>query len=341
MRVTSLHDSTGLAALSRRHRVDPQHVRKLARLILQRGHAWEEACTELAEFLPGALLAELDQGVLTPIEQRDSDDGGATKLLLRSALGAKFEAVLLRAQSGRTSLCLSIQAGCNAGCKFCATGAAGLHARLSLEDVLEQVVIGRRLATQEGRLLRNLIFMGMGEPLFELELLFAALERLLDPLAFAFAARRVCVSTVGVPAGMVRLARRFPLVRQALSLHSAAPEERARLIPPSAKHGPEELREAVREVGRLTGGRVFVEYLLLAGRTDRPADEVALAQWLDGLPVHLNLIPYNPLVTGSELTPTSQPEREAFAARMKARGVPTTLRHSLGSDIAAACGQLA
>ncbi|MCB9916680.1 MAG: radical SAM protein [Planctomycetes bacterium] len=266
---------------------------------------------------------------------------GATRLLLESARGASFEAVLLRAASGRTTLCVSIQAGCNAGCAFCATGRLGLRARLGLDDVLGQVVLGRRLAAAEGRHLRNLVFMGMGEPLFEEELLHAALARLVDPRGFGFGPRRVCVSTVGVPDAMVRLAARFPGVHQALSLHSAVPEVRAALIPTARAHELDALRDAVAEVARRTGGRVLVEVLLLAGRTDRPADEAALAAWLEGLPVHLNLIPYNPLAAAPALAPTPEPAARALAARFRARGVPTTLRRSLGADVAAACGTLA
>lgn len=316
-------------------------MRKLARLVLRQGAEWEAAVSEVGAGLPDELLAKLKPGALELVERRDSREDGATKLLLRNGAGAEFESVLLRAASGRTSLCLSIQAGCNAGCVFCATGELGLRARLALDDVLEQVVLARKLAAREGRALRNLVFMGMGEPLFEESLLHDALERLLDARGFGFSARRVCVSTVGVPSGMLRLARRFPAVRQALSLHSALQTERERLVPLAAKHTLEELRDTVREVGEVTGGRVFVEYLLLEGRTDRRADEEALAGWLEGLPVHLNLIPFNSGAAGGELRATPRPAREAFASRMRERGLRTTLRRSLGADIAAACGELA
>jgi 23S rRNA (adenine2503-C2)-methyltransferase len=153
---------------------------------------------------------------------------------------------------------------------------------------------------------------------------------------------------VGLPEGIANLAQAFPKVHLALSLHSARQEVRERLIPFAKRHSLEDLRQSLIDFGAATGAKVLVEYLLLAGVNDGPEDEEALCQWLAGLPVKLNLIPYNrpgQLGPGSSvdpsLRPTARPEREAFAARIRARGVPTTLRYSLGSEISAACGQLA
>lgn len=339
--MTDLHDAAGLAQLCKLHRCDPQLLRRLVRGVLQRGESTQAAREGARSALPTSLLDALDWSTPELRARRDSGEDGASKLLLRSRGGPEFEVVLLRVRSGRTALCVSIQAGCPAGCTFCATGDLGLRGRLELSDVLGSVLLGRRLAAEEGRTLRNLVFMGMGEPLFEEELLHAALERLCDPRGFAFAPRRICVSTVGVPEAMLRLAEARPGVRQALSLHSAREDVRRQLIPLAEKHSLGELRRAVQEVGRLTRGRVLVEYLLLEGLTDRPADEQALCEWLEGLPVHLNLLPYNRLASAPELAPTRREAREAFAARMRARGVRTTLRRSLGGDVAAACGELA
>jgi 23S rRNA (adenine2503-C2)-methyltransferase len=341
MPMTELHDSAGLARLCKLHRCDPHSLRPLVRAVLQRGESPRVARAALRSELPVGLLEELDWSTPLLRERRDSAEDGASKLLLQARGGAEFEVVLLRVRSGRTALCVSIQAGCAAGCAFCATGGLGLRGRLQLSDVLGSVLLGRRLAAEEGRALRNLVFMGMGEPLFEEELLHACLERLCDPRGFAFAPRRICVSTVGVPSAMLRLARAHPDVRQALSLHSARGEVRRELIPLAEKHSLEDLRAAVAEVGQVTGGRVLIEYLLLEGLTDRAQDESALCEWLDGLPVHLNLLPYNALASTPALVPTRREAREAFASRMRARGFRTTLRRSLGGDVAAACGELA
>jgi 23S rRNA (adenine2503-C2)-methyltransferase len=298
--------------------------------------------------LPAAWVAGLTPPRLVQCERADSRLDGASRLVFKTDQGARIETVVLRIASGRNALCLSIQSRCPAACTFCASGTLGKPASLTLEELLEQVVRGRQLLRDEGRRLRNLVFMGMGEPLLEPELLQASLRRLLDPGGFAFAQKNVVVSTVGLPAQMVQLAREFPGVRQALSLHTARQEQREKLIPMARRHDLAELRAAVGEVARLTGGRVFVEVLLLEGVTDRPEDLAALEAWLLGLPVLLNLIPFN-IPAGavsrpsldSSLRPTSRPRCAEIAAELRSRGLRVTLRHSLGSDIAAACGQLA
>lgn len=343
-----LHDPAQLAAHCRELRVDPQHGERLARLVLREGQSVDAALARLRGEVPRAWSDALARDVLALERREDSAADGATKLLFRTSSGAPLESVVLRAASGRRTLCLSIQSRCPIGCRFCASGSLGKVPPVGLEELLDQVVQARRLLAAEGGALRNLVFMGMGEPLLEEELLHAALERLLDSRGFGFGPSRVCVSTVGLPGGMSRLAARFPGVRQALSLHAARPEVRERLIPVARTHGLDELRDAVREVGERTSGRVLVEVLLLDGVNDGPEDEAALAAWLEGLPVRLNLIPYNaPGVLPEDgtldltLRPTPRVRCEAWAAAFRARGVETTLRRSLGADVAAACGQLA
>ncbi|MBI4605237.1 MAG: 23S rRNA (adenine(2503)-C(2))-methyltransferase RlmN, partial [Planctomycetes bacterium] len=183
-------------------------------------------------------------------------------------------------------------------------------------------------------------FMGMGEPFHNEEALHAALEVLLDPACFDYAPRRAAVSTVGVPAAMVRCARRFPGVPIALSLHAAREEVRERIVPLAKVHRLPELHAALEELARL-GTPVMIECLLLEGVNDSGDDLRALAAYLRGLPVHLNLIPYNPIDGAEGLRGTPEPRRKAFAAGLKAAGFTVTLRYSLGADIGAACGQLA
>lgn len=298
--------------------------------------------------MPPEWKAGLSRGSLELGRREDSVEDGATKLVFSTSSGERLESVLLRIATGRTCLCLSIQSRCPVACRFCASGTLGKVKSLTVEEVLDQVIGARQLLRGEGRELRNLVFMGMGEPLLEEGLLHESLRRLTDQAGFAFSEKQVVVSTVGIPQGMVRLAREFPGVRQALSLHAARNEVREELIPMARRHSLEELRAAVREVAALTGGQVLIEYLLLEGVTDRFGDEVALASWLEGLPVLLNLIPFNrPEALGSSssvdptLRPSSRATSEAWAQRFRERGIPTTLRRSLGRDIAAACGQLA
>lgn len=339
--VVSLHDSTQLEALARRHRISPELLFRFATLVLKRGFAPEVALEELPVLLPTALLGELCFEFLELETRRDSAQDGATKLLFRTKAGAPLEAILLRIASGRTTLCLSCQSGCPVRCSFCATGADGLSAELTPEELLDQFVQARRLAAGEERQIRNLVFMGMGEPLLTERTLHASLRSIVDPRAFAFPAGRIAVSTVGLPEPMLRLARAFPEVRIALSLHSARQERREELIPLARRHTLEELRETVRELGRIQEGPVMIEYLLLEGLTDSPADLEALVRWLDGLAAHVNLIPYNPFGGAEPLRSTAEPARRAFAEDLRARGFACTLRHSLGADVLAGCGQLA
>lgn len=343
-----LHDPEALEAHCLEQRVDPQHGARLVRLVLRYGWPLELALGKLRGPVPAAWANELGESSLRLLEVVDSDIDGATKSLYETPTGQRIESVLLRIASGRCALCLSIQSHCPVACSFCSSGAPGKPARLELRHVLEQVTRARQLLREEGHDLRNVVFMGMGEPLLEEPLLHAALANLIDPRTYAFSAGRLMVSTVGLPDEMLRLARAFPGVRQALSLHSAKQAVRESLIPFAKRFHLDELRATVREIGRLTGGQVFVEYLLLEGVNDGPEDEAALAAWLTDLPVKLNLIPYNApqnLPAGHsvdlDLRPTPRLAREAFARRMRALGVPTTLRRSLGADISAACGQLA
>jgi 23S rRNA (adenine2503-C2)-methyltransferase len=338
--VTSLHDPAGLLLLAARHRVQPQHLHRLATLVNKRGFEWEAALAELPVPLPGALVGELRRVELDLERRIDSEEDGATRLLFRTAKGLAVESVLLRIASGRTSLCLSCQSGCPVRCSFCATGREGLRGDLTVEEILDQLVQGQQLAAAEQRLVRNLVFMGMGEPLFVEDTLHEVLRRLVHPRAFAFPPTRIAVSTVGIPEGMVRLSEAFPEVRIAVSLHHAKQSEREALIPLARIHPLDELRRAIAEVGR-PESLVMIEYLLLEGRTDRPEDLEALAAWLEGLPVRINWIPYNRLGTDDPLRPTPPAERERIAALFRARGFLCTMRRSLGSGVLAGCGQLA
>ncbi len=271
-------------------------------------------------------------------ERRDSQLDGATKLLFRSADGARVEAVLLRVASGRTSLCISSQVGCGADCAFCATGKLGLARNLTAHEILDQVVLAMRVAAAEGRSIRNVVFMGMGEPFHNEAAVCEALEVLRDGRGFALSERHLLVSTVGEHRAMRRFVKRFPRMRIALSLHSARQEVRERIMPTASFHSLEKLRAVLPEVAE--HGNLMIEVLLLEGVNDGPEDLQALIEYLDGLPVHINLIQFNPF-PGAAFRPVSKSAREAFGAALRKAGFKCTLRYSLGDDIAAACGQLA
>lgn len=331
----SLYDRDGIEQLRRTLRIDPQCIRGVRRRMLKRFDSDEAA---LAGF-PAADRLRLHP--LAVAGRFDSRGDGATKLLLRTADGHLIESVVMRIATGRSTVCISTQVGCGVACRFCATGRMGLARNLGADEVLDQVVLAGQLLRREGRRLRNIVCMGMGEPFHNEANLHPALDTLLSADHFAHPATRITVSTVGVPDALVRCAERFPHVRLALSLHSARQSVRERLIPLARKHSLDDLRRALWAVQRTSRSPVMIEYLLLSGVNDSPADAEELAQWLNGLNVHVNLIPYNPIDAAAGLAGSDRTTRLAFAGRIRGAGFKTTIRYSLGGDIAAACGQLA
>ena len=180
--------------------------------------------------------------------------------------------------------------------------------------------------------------MGMGEPFHNEKAICAALECLRDARCFYFSERHLLVSTIGVPAAMLRFVEHYPKIRLALSLHAARPEVRARLMPHGGAHAFEKIRAALPTLTQ--HGNFMIEYLLLEGINDGPDDLAALIEFLRGIKAHINLIQFNPF-PGSPFLPVSSAARDEFARSLRAAGFKVTLRHSLGADIAAACGQLA
>jgi 23S rRNA (adenine2503-C2)-methyltransferase len=338
--MTSIHDAVALEALRRRLRIDPNHVRRL-RHAFYRKH---DPATEAVRHLPEAQRADFGTCVtfhtLELDARHDSQRDGASKLLFRTGCGHLIETVILRIASGRTSLCVSSQVGCAARCGFCATGHMGGGHNLTRDDILDQVTQANRLLRPEGRAVRNVVLMGMGEPLHNEAAVYEALEVLLAPSGFGLSPAHVLVSTVGIPDAMARCAERFPRVGLALSLHSARQEQRERLIPLARRYPLDVLRAAVARVTAIQRRPVMIEYLMLAGLNDTDDDLHALTDYLRGLPVHVNLIPYNAIDEAPELCGTAPARRREFAAALSAAGFVVTVRYSLGADIAAACGQL-
>jgi 23S rRNA (adenine2503-C2)-methyltransferase len=332
----SIYDTRRIDWLRAAARIDPQAISSLRSKLLRRFVSDEAALAGLP------MGDQLCLHVLEPYRRCDSTVDGATKLLLRTSLGMLIESVILRIETGRSTLCVSSQVGCGAACEFCATGKMGIARDLSSEEIVDQVLRAGQILVAEGRRLRNIVFMGMGEPLHNEENLFRALKLLVAPEFFNHSPGKILVSTVGVIDGMLRCAARFPAVNQALSLHSVRQEVRERLIPLARKYPLGELRQTIVEVNKLQAAKttVMIEYLMLAGVNDSQAEAAELIEWLDGLNVHVNLIPYNPIEDAPQLVGSDRPTRKAFAQTLKTAGLKTTVRHSLGNDIAAACGQL-
>jgi 23S rRNA (adenine2503-C2)-methyltransferase len=338
----NIYQSHHIEQLRRELRLDPQSLRRFRNALLKHGHTDGQALSELPAGARNAFASQVELHALALHSRSDSRQDGASKLLFRTQAGMLIESVILRIATGRTTLCVSSQVGCAAACDFCATGKMGIAQNLSPAEILDQIVQARQLLAAEGRQLRNLVFMGMGEPFHNEENLYAALEALIAPELFHQPPSRILVSTVGLPEAMVRCARRFPAVNLALSLHSANHAARERIIPLARRYPLGDLRRAVAEVNRVQppNTEVMIEHLMLAGLSDSLADADQLIAWLDGLRVHVNLIPYNPIDDAPHLVGSDRAAREAFGAHLKAAGLKTTIRYSLGADVAAACGQL-
>ena len=338
--LSSIYDPVAMTELAQDCGVTPQALRQVRNAFLKTGLTPTAALACLPETVRSRWAESVQFHFLTVSERRDSDRDGASKLVFMATDGQRLESVILRIQSGRTSLCVSTQVGCAGGCRFCATGAQGLTRDLTADEILDQVAWANQLLHSEGRRVRNVVFMGMGEPFHNEANLITAITRLIAPDGFHLSDRKLTVSTLGIPEAMLRFAQRFPRVRLAVSLHSARQELREQLMPLARRHPLAALRTAMAQVAAIQSQPVMIEYLLLAGVNDGQADLAALQSFLTGLPVHLNLIPYNPAAAAPGFRATPEPQRRALAAALRAAGFTVTRRHSLGDDIAAACGQL-
>ena len=340
--MVSVFDRPAVEQLRRELRIDPQAVRRFCNALFKHGRSDAESLAELPPGVRDEFSSRLVLHALDLHSRCDSGLDGATKLLFRTTAGLVLESVVLRIATGRTTLCVSSQVGCAAACDFCATGKMGIARDLSAAEILDQIAQARQLAAAEGRSIRNIVFMGMGEPFHNEENLYAALDALTAPELFHHTLSGLLISTVGLPDAMIRCARRYPAIHLALSLHSADQPTRETIIPLAARYPLPELRRVLVELNRIQPPNtdVMIEYLLLAGVNDSPAAAHQLADWLAGLRVHVNLIPFNPIDDAPHLAGSDRSTREAFGAILKSAGLKTTIRYSLGADIAAACGQL-
>lgn len=299
--------------------------------------------------LPGAVREALDGAfrfdTVADTELRIADGGLTEKSLHRLDDGALIESVLMHypARAGsreRHTLCISSQAGCAVGCPFCATGELGYGRDLTTAEILDQVrQAARRLAANDQRL-TNIVFMGMGEPLLNLDRVLATVEALNDPARFGLGARHITVSTSGVVPGIRRLTALGPQFTLAVSLHAARDALRDVLVPLNRRWPVAEVVAAAREHARTTGRRISYEYTMIGGVNDTPADADALVDLLRGDHAHVNLIPMNP-VAHTPWQASPMPVIEAFATTLRDAGIGTTIRRNRGQEVGAACGQLA
>ncbi len=311
----------------------PYRVRQVFDAIHKRGVADFAAMTDL----PATLRAELDARFslrLPELTERRPADDGTTKYLLRLADGASIETVDIP-DRGRRTLCLSSQAGCALACAFCVTGYWGAGRNLTAGEIVGQVHLLRQIADLPERF--NVVFMGMGEPLRNLDAVRDSVELLAETLT----TRRITVSTAGVVPGIDELATWTRRPRLAVSLHAPDDARRAEIMPIARTWPLAELLAALRRFPLESRRRITIEYLLLSGFNDGTRDADALVRLLSGLPVKFNLIPFNPDPVLPDWMRRPEARRvEEFRRRLESRGATVTVRRQRGHDVAAACGQL-
>ena len=322
-------------------------------------------------------LEKLGASVLRETARCSSQDG-TTKLLLTGADGACIETVIMR-YSQRVTACVSTQVGCHVGCAFCATGALGFRRNLTAAEIVDQVRTVIAVLRSEDRTLSNVVYMGMGEPLLNLQAVLTSIRLLTDPLGIGMGHRSLSVSTVGIPAGIRRLAEEEPQVNLAISLNAADDRLRALLIPAKYCHPLAEVLNAAWDHFAMTRRKLLVEYVLLGGVNDSPEDARRLAALLKGHVVAVNLLAWNRVtsspdeslsaaegLSAAESRPSPEGRRSETPARTPTQNhspvgfrpatreaiegfrsilvnhhIETVVRQSKGSGIDAACGQLA
>ena len=319
----------------------PFRAKQLAHQYYGRLIADPQQMTDLPAALRGQVTEALFPNLLTAAREIACDAGQTRKTLWRTADGSTFESVLMR-YPHRNTVCISSQAGCGMACPFCATGQGGLTRNLSAAEIAEQVrAAAVALRDDWGDRLSNVVFMGMGEPLANYARVVAAVRGITS--GFGISARSVTVSTVGLAPAIRKLADERLPVTLALSLHAPDDELRDTLVPVNNRWKIAEALDAARHYADVTGRRVSVEYALIRDINDQPWRADLLGKRLHralGALVHVNLIPLNP-TPGSDWDASPKPAQREFVRRIRAAGVPCTVRDTRGREIAAACGQLA
>ena len=337
-RPRSLYDATG-AQLAEVLSGEPAYrVKQLWAGLYEQCKALDDITT-----LSAPLRAELNEKLPTSlllVRESVSDKGDTIKFLWRLADGHHPIETVLMHYADRVTVCVSTQAGCAMACGFCATGQAGFSRQLTVGEIVEQVVRASRHAKQRKQRVANIVFMGMGEPLANEPAVWGAVERFHGDMGIS--ARHLTISTVGIVPGIRTLATRPLPVNLAVSLHAARNDLRDDLVPINKRYPLEELMTACRDYLRVKNRRISFEWAMIAGVNDTARDASELAKLALSLKptTHVNLIPLNP-TPGFPTRGTDAAGVRRFADRLSDRGVNATIRRNRGTDIDAACGQLA
>ena len=304
---------------------------------LVRGASSFEEMTNLSKALRQELSEKYPSVFSSTVAAEQTDDDGSVKLAIRLGDESIVECVLLTDREGELTACVSSQVGCAMGCRFCRTGTLRLKRNLFDYEIVEQFMHLQKAAPGK---ISHVVFMGMGEPLANLENVLSAISFLHDPEGLNLSHRRITVSTCGVVTGINELAKRRVPVKLAVSLVTADDEKRTSLMPVNKAFPLRTLREALVRFQKVSGRRFTFEYCMIHGMNIFDADADNLARFCRGLEVIVNLIPFNPCPELPFETPTEMEIRH-FTSALKARGVDYTIRISRGRSIKGACGQLA
>lgn len=281
---------------------------------------------------------------ITPTTTLESKDKGTQKIVFnRISDGKRFESVLMRHTDKRNTVCVSCMVGCPMGCVFCATGKMRFIANLTAREIVDQVLYFARILKKQEQTVTNIVFMGMGEPLLNLEQVMEAIRTLNNPDYMGLGIRRITISTSGITPKMYELMKLGYKGRLALSLHAPDQKLRESLMPIAKTYPLPELMSTVKAFATRTQLRVSYEYILIDGINDTPSHAQALANLIgeDTEFVHINLIPYNPIPGMPNLRRSPSTSVHAFADILTDFGISNTFRVTMGDDIQAACGQLA
>lgn len=302
--------------------------------IWQKGAVNFEVMTNLSKPLRSELLEKF-QILTSQVEVRSDAEDGVVKLLLRWPDGECIETVMIPTED-RATACVSTQAGCAMGCEFCASGLDGLERNLTTGEILEQII---QLQHATGVHITNVVLMGMGEPLANYDAVVAAIRAMIDPNRGGISARKITLSTVGLPDGIRKLAEEDLPITLAISLHAPNDALRAKIMPIASQYPLAEILDAAQGFFHTRGREITLEYTLLDGVNDSPTCAEELIDIAHQLRCNVNLIRYNP-VEGLEYSPPKPGATQRFAEKLRNEGVNVNVRRSRGASTNAACGQL-
>jgi len=306
-------------------------------LYVQRVESLDQITDLRADLLDALKLNTFLETPVT-IDVQESADGLTKKYLLGLSDGESIECVTME-YDGRTTACISSQVGCAMGCVFCATGQMGFRRNLTSGEIVAQIVYLLRSHDRDNDRIRNVVFMGMGEPFHNYRATLTAIDIMVDGKGLAIGPRYVTVSTVGLPSAIRQFATEVYPVNLAVSLHAATDEERRKLVPISERWSLDDVMDACREYHDKRGRRIFFEWALISGKNDAEEQAHALGNLLQDIDGHVNLIPINP-TNGYDAATSDEHRAIEFRRILSLYDIPSTIRRKRGIDIFAGCGQL-